>query len=131
MSGVPRLKLDFWLLQLGGWTFYGLATAISYIPFRNMREEVAYRVAFLCTTFLASFVVHLLCRALWRRSTPLASAMIYSVLLCYVMGVLCTALSAVVALHYAGNREPVSWTMVAARAFEAAIVLVARKRRLR
>ncbi|MGC2399594.1 MAG: histidine kinase [Acidobacteriaceae bacterium] len=123
--GVRRAKPDFWLLQLGGWTLYGLATAISYIPFRHVREEVAYRIAFLCTTFLASFVVHFLCRSLWQRSTPLSSAMFYSVLLSYVLGVLCTALSAVIALHFAGDRQPVSWTMVAARAFEAAIVLIA------
>jgi sensor histidine kinase YesM len=123
--GLRRPKPDFWLLQLGGWTLYGLATAISYIPFRNMHEEVAYRIAFVGTTFLASFIVHLLCRWLWRRSTPLSSAMFYSVLLAYVLGVLCTASSAVIALHFAANREPLSWTMVASRAFEAAIVLIA------
>jgi LytS/YehU family sensor histidine kinase len=58
-------------------------------------------------------------------STPLASAMFYSVLLAYGLGVLCTALSAIVALHFAGDPAPLSWSMVAARAFEAAIVLIA------
>jgi len=116
---------NFWVLQFGGWTIYGLATAISYIPFRHMREEVAYRMALFCTTFLASFVVWLLCRTLWRKSTPLTSAILYSVLLSYLLGVACTAVSAVVALHSVGNPEPLSWSMVAARAFEAAIVLVA------
>lgn len=120
-----RRKSNFWLLQIGGWTIYGLATAISYIPFRHIREQVDYRIAFLCTTFLASFVVHILCRSLWRRSIPLASAMFYSVLLSYGLGVLCTALSAVMALHFSGDTAPLSWSMVAARAFEAAIVLIA------
>jgi LytS/YehU family sensor histidine kinase len=104
---------------------YGLATAISYIPFRHMREEVAYRIAFLCTTFLASFVLHISCRSLWRRSTPVTSAMFYAAILSYVLGFLCTALSAVLALHFAGNRTPLSWSMVAAQAFEATIVLIA------
>jgi LytS/YehU family sensor histidine kinase len=90
-----------------------------------MREQVDYQMAFLCTTFLASFLIHLLCRSLWQRSTPLTSAMLYCVLLSYALGFVCTAVSAVIALHFGGNPEPVSWTMVAARAFEAAIILVA------
>jgi hypothetical protein len=96
-----RPRPNFWLLQIGGWTAYGLASAISYIPFRHMRESVDYHAAFLGTTFLASFIIHSLCRALWRRSTSLTPAMFYSVLLSYVLGVLCTALSAVTALHLA------------------------------
>jgi Histidine kinase len=122
---LQRRKPNFWLLQIGGWTIYGLATAISYIPFRHVREEVDYRLAFFFTTFFASFIIHILCRSLWLRSTPLASAMFYSVLLSYGLGVLCTALSAVIALHFAGDATPLSWSMVAARAFEAAIVLIA------
>jgi LytS/YehU family sensor histidine kinase len=90
-----------------------------------MREQVDYHIAFLATTFLASFLIHLLCRSMWRKETPLSSAMLYSVLLSYALGFGCTALSAVIALHLAGNPEPVSWTMVAERAFEPAIILVA------
>ena len=33
-----RRAPSFWPLQIGGWTLYGLATAVSYIPFRHMRE---------------------------------------------------------------------------------------------
>ena len=104
---------------------YGLATAVSYIPFRHMREQVDYRVAFLCSTFLASFVMYASCHFLWRRSTPLASALYLSVGFSYVLGVLCTVVSALTALHLAGDRTPLSWSMVAARAFEATIVLIA------
>jgi LytS/YehU family sensor histidine kinase len=90
-----------------------------------MREEVDYRVAFLCSTFLASFVLYASCRFLWRRSFRLASAMSLSVGLSYILGVLCTVLSALTALHFAGDRTPLSWSMVVARAFEATIVLIA------
>ena len=104
---------------------YGLATAISYIPFRHMREEVAYRVALFCSTFSASFVLYVSCHFLWRRSVSLASSLFLSVGLSYILGVLCTLVSALTALHFAGDRTPVSWSMVIARAFEAAIVLIA------
>lgn len=104
---------------------YGLATAVSYIPFRHMREQVDYRIAFLCSTFLASFVLHASCGLLWRRSTPLTWALFFSVAVSYVLGVFCTVVSALMALHLAGSREPLSWSLVAAQAFEATIVLVA------
>jgi LytS/YehU family sensor histidine kinase len=38
---------------------------------------------------------------------------------------MCTVASALVALHMAGSRDPLSWSLVAAQAFEATIVLVA------
>ena len=122
---LQRRVPSFWPLQIGGWLLYGLATAVSYIPFRHMREEVVYRVAFLCCTFLASFVLYASCRILWRRSTPLASALLISVGLSYILGILCTVLSALTALHLAGDSTPLSWSMVIARAFEATIVLIA------
>jgi LytS/YehU family sensor histidine kinase len=90
-----------------------------------MREQVDYQVALLGSTFLASFVLYAACRFLWRRSTPLASALLLSVGLSYLLGVSCTVVSALTALHLNEPRTPISWTMVAARAFEAAIVLIA------
>jgi LytS/YehU family sensor histidine kinase len=127
---VPRLGLQrrvpsFWPLQIGAWALYGLATAISYIPLRNMRGAVVYKAALLCTTFLASFVVHASCRFLWRRSFRLASALVVSVLLSYVLGVGCTVVSALLSLHAEHSKVPLSWSLVAAEAFDSTIVLIA------
>jgi len=115
----------FWPLQIGGWTFYGLATAVSYIPIRHMREAVDYQMAFICSTFLASFILYACCHFLWRRATPLTSALVISVGVSYILGVLCTVVSALTALHFAGDPAPLSWSMVVAQAFEGAIVLIA------
>jgi len=127
---VPQIALQprapsFWPLQIGGWTLYGLATAVEYIPFRHMREQVDYRAAFLCSTFLASFILYASCHFLWRRSTPLASALLLSGGLSYILGFLCTAVSALTALHLAEPQTHISWSMVASRAFEAAIIFIA------
>ena len=122
---LQRRAPSFWPLQIGGWALYGLATAVSYIPFRHMREAVDYQAAFLCSTFLASFILYACCRFLWRRSTPLASALFLSVGFSYILGVLCTVVSALTALHLAGDHTPLSWSMVAARAFEGTIILIA------
>ena len=90
-----------------------------------MRESVDYQAAFLCSTFLASFILYACCHFLWRRSTPLASALFISVGFSYILGVLCTVVSALTALHLTGNPAPLSWSLVAAQAFEGAIVLIA------
>jgi LytS/YehU family sensor histidine kinase len=113
------------MLQIGGWSLYALTTAVEYIPFRHMREQVDYRVAFLCSTFFASFILYASCHFLLRRSTPLASALLLSLGLSYILGFLCTAVSALIALHLAEPQTPVSWSMVASRAFEAAIIFIA------
>jgi hypothetical protein len=120
-----RRAPSFWLLQIGGWALYGLATAVSYIPFRHMREQVDYQLASFCSTFLASFILYACCHFLWRRSTPLASALFLSVGLSYILGFLCTVVSALIALHLVEPRTPLSWSMVAAGAFEGAIILIA------
>src|SRR5579863_4701543 len=122
---MQRRAPTFWPLQIGGWALYGLATALSYIPFRHMREAVDYQAAFIGSTFLASFLLYACCHFLWRRTTPLASALLISVGLSYILGVLCTVVSALTALHLAGDNAPLSWSLVAARAFEGAVILIA------
>jgi LytS/YehU family sensor histidine kinase len=116
---------SFWLLQGGGWALYGVATVISYIPFRHMRGEVDYRAALLCSMFLASFILYAFCRFLWRRAFQLVPALSVAVGLSYALGVLCTVLSALVSLHMTGDRTPLSWSLVFAEAFEPTIVLIA------
>jgi LytS/YehU family sensor histidine kinase len=123
--GLQRRVPSFWPLQIGAWTLYGLATAISYIPFRHMRGQVIYKAALLSTTFLATFVVRALCRFLWRKSFRLAPALVFSVALSYILGVLCTVGSALVSLHFESPSVALSWSLAAAEAFEAAIVLIA------
>jgi hypothetical protein len=120
-----RRAPSFWPLQIGGWTLYGLATAVSYIPFRHMQEAVDYQLAFLGSTFLASFVLDACCHFLWGRSTPLATALFVSVGISYILGFVGTVVSALIALHLVEPQTPLSWSMVAARAFEGAIVLIA------
>ena len=123
--GPQRRVLSFWPLQIGAWTLYGLATAISYIPFRHMHGQVIYQAALLLTMFLATFIVHSSCRFLWRKSFRLATALGFSVVLSYILGVLCTVVSAFVSLHFESPGITPSWTLVAAQAFEATIVLIA------
>jgi LytS/YehU family sensor histidine kinase len=90
-----------------------------------MRGQVIYKAALLFTIFLATFIVHPLCRFLWRKSFRLAVTLGFSIILSYILGILCTVVSALVSLHFESPSVPMSWTLVAAQAFEATIVLIA------
>ena len=90
-----------------------------------MRDQVYYRTALVCTMFLASFVLYVCCHILWRRTIRLISALPISVGVSYILGVTCTVLSALTALHLAGIRVPINWSIVVAQAFEPTIVLIA------
>jgi LytS/YehU family sensor histidine kinase len=90
-----------------------------------MRGQVIYEAVLLFTIFLASFTVHSACRFLWRKSFRLTTALGFSVVLSYILGVLCTIASALVSLHFESPSTPLSWSLVAAQAFEATIVLIA------
>jgi hypothetical protein len=123
--GRERRLLSFWPLQIGAWVLYSLASAISYIPFRHMRGYVIYKAALLFTTFLASLLVHAWCRFVWQKSLRLTPAVACSVVLTYSLGVICTASSAKVSLHFDTPKVALDWSMVAAEAFEPTIVLIA------
>ena len=90
-----------------------------------MRDQVYYRATLVCTMFLASFVLYVCCHILWRRSIRLTSALPVAVGFSYMLGVTCTVLSALTALHLAGIQLPLNWSIVVAQAFEPTIVLIA------
>jgi two-component system sensor histidine kinase AlgZ len=90
-----------------------------------MRGQVIYEASLLFTIFLATFLVHWFCRFLWRKSFRLTIALGLSVVLSYILGVLCTLTSALISLHFESPNTPVSGSLVAAQAFEATIVLIA------
>jgi LytS/YehU family sensor histidine kinase len=90
-----------------------------------MRGEVIYKAALVVVTFLASFVTHASCRLLWRKSLRLIVTLGVSIVLSYGLGVLCTASAALVSLHFENPKIALDWSMVAAEAFEPAIVLIA------
>src|SRR5262249_46339723 len=66
---------SFWRFQLGGWLLYATTVAASMLPMRNMRDDVAYHVAFLLTGFASSFLMYGVCHALWRARVPLIRAL--------------------------------------------------------
>lgn len=108
---VPR----FWLLQSVGWGAYALVVAIGVAPHLRTHRIVAYEVVFVAATFLSSFVLHLLCRRLWKRGTPWASAMFQAVLASGLLAIPCAVAAQLTELTVGGM--PITWHSLLA-AFE-------------
>lgn len=92
----------FWVLQLIGWGTYAFVVAIGVAPHLRTHRIVAYEVVFVATTFLSSFGLHLLCRRLWRRGTPWASAMLQAVLACGLLAIPCAVAAQLTELTVGG-----------------------------
>jgi hypothetical protein len=116
--------VSFWPLQMGGWLLYGSTTAVSYIPFWDMRNALIYRAAILCSAFLASFILRLLCRFLWRRPTPLFSALLACSALSYVLGVGSAVVGTWADTHIGNSTTTVSWSGALANGVGAALILI-------
>lgn len=106
---------QFWLLQLIGWGTYALVVAIGVAPHLRTHRIVAYEVVFVASTFLSSFVLHLLCRRLWRRDTPWSSAMFQAVMLAGLLAIPCAMAAQITELTVGGM--PITWHSLLA-AFE-------------
>jgi two-component system sensor histidine kinase AlgZ len=120
-----RLPIAFWPLQLLGWLGYGIATAISYLPFRHMRDQVVFRAVFFTCSFLASFAVHQMCRKLWRRKISLIPALALCVMASYIFGVLCTAPAIWAERRIGPSQGYFPWNSVLAGGVGAAFILIA------
>ena len=106
---------QFWVLQLVGWGTYALIVGIGVAPHLRRHGFVAFEVIFVTTTFLSSFVLRLLCRRLWRRSTPWSSAMFQAVLACGLLAIPCAMAAQLAELIVGGI--PITWHSLLA-AFE-------------
>jgi len=120
-----RLPISFWPLQLLGWLGYGIVTAISYLPFRHMRDQIVFRAVFFTCSFVASFALHELCRRLWKRKISLIPALALCVVASYIFGVLCTAPAIWAERRIGPAQGPFPWTPVLAGGVEAAFILIA------
>jgi two-component system sensor histidine kinase AlgZ len=83
----------FWLLQLVGWVAYAGIAFVDVLPRFSERAPVIYDTVFVGTLFLASLLLRLVCRWIWRRKTPWPSAMLRAGVVAILLGVPCGALA--------------------------------------
>ncbi|MGH9523115.1 MAG: sensor histidine kinase [Terriglobales bacterium] len=119
----------FWTLQICGWGLYGIAMFLALLPYMKWRAVFAYRGTFTALCFLASLVLHLICRALWRaqRRFPLIAATVLS--FCSIAGYF-TSMAAILAEMKFSTMpemgpEPSLWLGSIGGGINAAMVLVA------
>lgn len=101
---------QFWVLQLIGWGAYAGIVSIGVAPHRRDHGILALEAIFVFSTFLASFLLRLVCRRLWRRSTPWPSAMFQAVLASALLAIPCAIIAKLGSLIAGG--EPIKWHFV-------------------
>ena len=76
----------FWTLQIGGWGLYGIAMLLALLPYMKWRQVFAYRGVFTVCCFVASLVLHPICRRLWRAQPGFVKTAALVLTFCSVTG---------------------------------------------
>ena len=93
MESISRRIPTFWLFQISGWLAYEIILGLSTIPFANEKATVAYRSVLFVCCFLASFVMHVVCRRQWRRGFTLPRSLLIVLAWCSGLAVVCAAIA--------------------------------------
>ena len=119
------LRLAFWPLQLGGWLVFAVASATSNLPLRHDRGLVAFRTAFVLSTFLASFITYGICRAVRLSRSPVVSTIAIGTATCAVLGFFCSAAAVWSEIHFGGVDVSFHWSTALSNMTGGAFVLIA------
>lgn len=120
----PRIP-SFWTLQIGGWLLYAAALAAATIPLQPQRGDVAYLGTLVSSGFIASCLLRVACRKLWRGVTPLLLALLVCVGISCLLGSAIAAISLWVQAHPGGSRMAFHWSYIFAAAITPSFVLTA------
>jgi len=117
VSPLKRTKLSsrfvsFWPLQTAGWGIYLSLNVLSSIPYRHRPDYIAFRGAFLVSSFLASFPMYWLCHALWKRRPGLSVIGAFCITASYPLGLLCAAAAFEAGIVFSTKRPPFTWSDV-------------------
>lgn len=116
---------SFWSLQLSGWSLYLLLNGASSIPYRDRPDYIAFRGAFLISGFFASFAVYALCHFLWNRRRTITQIAIWCTVLCYPLGMACSAAAFWSGSQVLGKKTEFNWGSIITAAPSGAFVLIA------
>lgn len=106
-----KRKPSFWLLQLSGWLVYSLAVVVTSVPLRHERDYVAFRTAYVISAFLGSFLIHAVCRGVWKRKLDLLVSVAGCTPACLVLGFMCSAASVWAETRFGGLGRSFSWSI--------------------
>lgn len=104
---------------------YGIASAVTSIPFRHMHDYVAYRSVSLLSSFIGSFAMYALCRVLWHRRISLFRAFLFCLGLAALVGFLSSTAAIWAENHWGGAKMDFHWDSVFASTPGGSFVMVA------
>ena len=119
-----RRRLSFWQLQAGGWLAYFIVQLLSFLPSKELREELLYKTVFCAICFFASFAQRIVCRRLWREQALWPRIVRRTAISCYLLGWVCgTILLWLDATYMMPSWEKFEWRATFANAISPAFVL--------
>ena len=115
---------SFWQFQAGGWAIYFSVILLSFLPSKELRGELLYRLAFCAICCVASFPLHIVCRRLWREQAPWPRVLRIVALTCYLLGLVCgTILLWLDTKYLMPSWEKFEWIYIFANALSPTFVL--------
>jgi len=115
---------SFWQVQAGGWGVYFVLQLLSFLPSKELRSELLYRLAFCAVCFIASFPQHVVCRRLWRQQATWSRVVRVVAFTCYSLGLICgTLLLWLEAKYLMPSWEKFEWYYIFANALSPTFVL--------
>ncbi len=115
---------SFWQFQTVGWTGYFLMMLLSFLPSKELRDELMYRISFCAICFIASFLLHIVCRRLWREQASWSRVVRVVALTCYSLGLVSgTVLLWLDAKYMMPSWEKFQWYYIFANALSPTFVL--------
>lgn len=90
----PGKQARFWLIQLGGWSAYGLVSALGALPYRNAYPVLLYFLGTTAAAFLANLVLLGLSRRLAKDRVSWFRTLAIVVVCAYPLGIACSIFGA-------------------------------------
>jgi sensor histidine kinase YesM len=100
---------SFWVLQLGGWSLYALTVLGTSVPEWHQRGYFAYRAMSIPASFMASFLVYGVCKALWRTQAGFLSSLVACAFTCGLLGLAISSASLWAEIYL--GKAPISFRM--------------------
>jgi sensor histidine kinase YesM len=100
---------SFWALQLSGWSLFALAVLGTSVPEWHQRGYFAYRAMSIPATFIASFLVYGVCKALWSKHAGFLLSVAVCASTCGLLGLAISAASLWAEIYL--GKAPISFRM--------------------
>lgn len=105
------LLQQYWFLQLLGWSLFAVVSVLSIVPLVNNRFYVVYRLAFMVAAPACTFMLHPLCKILWKRHVGMVASLCWISFACLPLGFVCSLVASWAEGRLEKMPQPLFWRL--------------------